>query len=331
MFADGPSGSALNGGVYKKLVADSTSTDNGLSTPVWVDTNNDGIADYIYAGDIKGNVWKFDVSDANAANWKVSYFGNPLFIAKDSSNNRLPITGAPEVRFHPLGGIMVNVATGIALSSGDFPNTSRTNGIFGVWDKPAFAMMDAATVATSLPRLANLQVRTLNNVGTDTTTRYITGSAIDWATMFGWYVALPVSSEMSLSNLTITNGQLLTVTVSPPPTRTGAATDPCFDNPIARLNAMDPLTGVPSILLGTTSVVVGSTTTTYNLATVPIADQKVRIAKDLVGKGSTQAGCASGALNCTAVEGASDQGKRLSTANDMGRIFWREIPGLKTR
>ena len=331
MFAEGPSGSGLNGGVYKKLVADGASTDNGLSTPVWVDTNNDGIADYIYAGDIKGNVWKFDVSNGDAANWKVSYFGKPLFVAKDSSNNRLPITGAPEVRFHPWGGIMVNVATGIAVSATDFPNTTRVNGIFGIWDKPAFASMDAATVATSLPSLATLVPRTLNNVGTDKTTRYITGGSIDWSSMLGWYVSLPESSEMSLSNLTITNGQLLTVTVSPPPARTGAATDPCFDTPIARLNAMDPLTGVPNALLGTTSGLPGAPSTVYNLATVPIADQKVRIAKDLVGKGSTQAGCASGALNCTAVEGASDKGKRFSTANDIGRIFWREIPGLKTR
>lgn len=333
MFADGPSGSALNGGVYRKLVADSVSTDNGLSQPVWVDTNNDGIADYIYAGDIKGNLWKFDVSDTDAANWRVSYFGKPLFIAKDSANNILPITGAPEVRFHPLGGIMVNIATGIAVASADFPNTSRVNGIFGVWDKTTFAGMTEAAVASSLPRANTAAIipRTLNNVGTDTTTRYITGSAIDWTTALGWSVALPVLSEMSLSNLTITNSQLLTVTVSPPAAKTGAATDPCFDTPIARINAMDPITGLPSTLFGTTSVTGNSGPTTYNLATLSIVDQKVRIAKDLVGKGSTQAGCANGTLNCTAVEGASNQGKRFSSSTDMGRIFWREIPGLKTR
>ena len=94
---------------------------------------------------------------------------------------------------------------------------------------------------------------------------------------------------------------------------------------------MDPITGLPSTLLGTTTVTIGGVSTIVNLATVSIADQKVRIAKDLVGKGSTQAGCANGTLNCTAVEGASDKGKRFSSSTDMGRIFWREIPGLKTR
>jgi len=52
-----------------------------------------------------------------------------------------------------------------------------------------------------------------------------------------------------------------------------------------------------------------------------------------VGRGSTQAGCASGSLNCTAYEGATSGGEnpRLSSSLSSGRIFWREIPGFKTR
>jgi type IV pilus assembly protein PilY1 len=36
-------------------------SENGLSTPIALDVDNDRITDYIYAGDLKGNLWKFDV------------------------------------------------------------------------------------------------------------------------------------------------------------------------------------------------------------------------------------------------------------------------------
>lgn len=66
--------------------------DNGLATPGIFDVDGAGTTDYIYAGDLKGNVWKFDLSSTNAADWSVGISGNPLFIAKDAANNLQPIT-----------------------------------------------------------------------------------------------------------------------------------------------------------------------------------------------------------------------------------------------
>lgn len=52
---------------------------NGLSTPQFLDVNSDGIPDFVYAGDLCGNMWKFDISNvsgnvplngiADANNW----------------------------------------------------------------------------------------------------------------------------------------------------------------------------------------------------------------------------------------------------------------------
>src|SRR5262249_54527639 len=60
---------------------------NGLATVAVVDTNSDGIVDYAYAGDLFGNLWKFDLTDANPSNWKVSYTSGtspaPLYVAVD--------------------------------------------------------------------------------------------------------------------------------------------------------------------------------------------------------------------------------------------------------
>lgn len=191
----------------------------------------------------------------------------------------------------------------------------------------------------ALPRgLTNLATRTLVNFNTAGTQRTVTGDAIDWTTKKGWVMPFNVSSEMGLNNMTIANSQLLTVTVSPAPAKTGVDSDPCTDTPVARLLGVDPVTGLPNGLL---SVQVEDTTGKYAipqyvtvvLASVPVNDQKGQFVGDLVGRGSTQAGCASGSLACTAYEGATSGGEnpRLASGLNFGRIFWREIPGLKTR
>ena len=98
---------------------------NGLSTPIAVDVDHDGVVDYIYAGDLQGNLWKFDVNCSNyskgsddlgcqqnssvnstskSANyWQVANGGKPSFIACDKNatpcaiGDRQPITAKPQV------------------------------------------------------------------------------------------------------------------------------------------------------------------------------------------------------------------------------------------
>jgi type IV pilus assembly protein PilY1 len=80
---------------------------NGLSTPIAVDVNFDRVVDYIYAGDLQGNLWKFDVTSSDPKKWVVANNGNPLFVAcaSNSSHNswhcdqgdRQPITAKPQV------------------------------------------------------------------------------------------------------------------------------------------------------------------------------------------------------------------------------------------
>ncbi len=51
---------------------------NGLSSVAPVDYDGDAKVDYIYAGDLKGNLWRFEPNGASA--WKVSFGGAPLFM-----------------------------------------------------------------------------------------------------------------------------------------------------------------------------------------------------------------------------------------------------------
>ena len=112
--------------------------DNGLSTPSVTDVDGDGKADYVYAGDLAGNLWKIDVTDANINNWEVAFSQGasiaPLFKAIGPTGISQPITSKPDVMYHPqYHGYMVVFGTGKFLGTSDFlDKTVQT--VYGVWD-----------------------------------------------------------------------------------------------------------------------------------------------------------------------------------------------------
>lgn len=115
-------------------------TCNGLSTPIAVDTNNDTKVDYVYAGDLKGNLWKFDLTAPDASNWEVAYRNGmkpkPLFQATAKNGIPQPITTRPDATYHCfryMPGYIVVFGTGKYLGSPDFTDSS-TQTIYGIWD-----------------------------------------------------------------------------------------------------------------------------------------------------------------------------------------------------
>ncbi|WP_262364776.1 pilus assembly protein, partial [Salmonella enterica] len=104
----------------------SASEPNGLSSPLPVDEDGDRVADYVYAGDLQGNLWKFDLTDNNSAQWGSAFkTGNkpkPLFQACNgtcSASTRQPVTMRPLAIRHPKGGIMVLMGTGSYFTNDD--------------------------------------------------------------------------------------------------------------------------------------------------------------------------------------------------------------------
>lgn len=116
-------------------------TDNGLSEPALLDEDGDRIIDAIYAGDLRGNVWKFDVSNASTSNWDVAYKTGstpaPLFKAIIGTTEQ-PITSPLEIGAAPAGqsGYMIYFGTGKYLGNSDIGPTATQTG-YGILDSGA--------------------------------------------------------------------------------------------------------------------------------------------------------------------------------------------------
>ena len=125
-----------------------TTACNGLSTPVLIDTDFDGKVDYAYAGDLLGNLWKFDLTHTNKDNWGVFYNTSadgtgdpkPLFTAKYDdgvhATSIQPITTKPDVIYHCSNdrlGYLVIFGTGRYLKADEYSDVS-VQSLYAIWD-----------------------------------------------------------------------------------------------------------------------------------------------------------------------------------------------------
>lgn len=200
---------------------------NGLSAPRLVDINGDQIPDVAYAGDMLGNLWKFDLTNKTASNWSVAFSGTPLYVAKDLNGVRQPITTAPGWLFHPNGGIMVAVGTGRSITVADRTN-NQVQTLYGIYDPTPVT----ATVANPLTNSNTITLGTDDNSvpagrsqlvqQTVSLTETATASNGDplWTVSSnpvpytgpgakkGWYMELPVDREAAVANMTWVHGLL---------------------------------------------------------------------------------------------------------------------------
>jgi type IV pilus assembly protein PilY1 len=129
---------------------------NGLASVAVVDVDRDSTADFAYAGDLFGNLWKFDLRDAAAANWKVAYQVSgspaPLYVAKDSLGNRQPITTRPQVSRAGNGAdLMIHFGTGKFLEPGDRTLANlKTQTFYALLDKNLLTTADLIADRTLL-------------------------------------------------------------------------------------------------------------------------------------------------------------------------------------
>lgn len=151
----------------------SLASPGGLSSPTLLDADGNGTADYAYAGDLDGKLWKFDLT---------SFTASLLHTTAPAQ----AITVAPVVRPHPKGGYLVAFGTGRILTAADATD-GAVHYVYGIWDK------DGTTVAADA---LLTQTLTETTFGGGDRVRTLTATAPDWNTHRGWKVALPAGERV---------------------------------------------------------------------------------------------------------------------------------------
>lgn len=184
----------LQTGALIKKIPTSTSTNNGLSTPALVDTNGDKIIDIIYAGDLRGNIWKFDLSKNNPVQWDVAYKSGstslPLFTARNASDQVQPVTSPLEVGYHLEGsvrkaGYMIYFGTGQFVALDDAAD-KKIQSLYGIWDKNDDSSSRIPETDRSVLQQQTITAETV----IPPFERTVSDHSVDWSTKRGWYIDL---------------------------------------------------------------------------------------------------------------------------------------------
>lgn len=203
---------------------------NGLASPAAVDIDGDFIVDYVYAGDLFGNMWKFDLTSTTPSNWGIAYEtdGNPQPLFKAcfgntcNSGNIQPITTRPQIVRHPTSnGFLILFGTGKYLEVDDNSAENQTTQTFyAIWDKRQDEL-------TPFNRSSLLKQEITQEVAVDGTNYRVTSdNNINWTNDLGWYIDLlsPNTTnnfgERQVSNSIVRNGRIIFTTLLP-------SDDPC--------------------------------------------------------------------------------------------------------
>ena len=205
---------------------------NGIATPTVVDTDGDSIANFIYAGDLFGNVWKIDISSSNPNQWDFAFkqgrTSQPLFVAQDSNGNRQPITIKPTVsrlQGDP-SGIQVYIGTGKYLETSDKTDLNVQS---------IYALRDTNTTVINSRSELRAQTILQEEDGVRVTSENLLANNDR-----GWYMDLIVDNnaegERIISNLVFRNDVIIFSTLIP-------TNDPCDFGGTGWLMELNAFTG----------------------------------------------------------------------------------------
>jgi type IV pilus assembly protein PilY1 len=244
----------------------------------------DNTVQYVYGGDLLGNVWRFDLSTAPVvasttnpqpqaseiatavSSWRLQ----KLAALVDSSGVAQQVSTEPELASIRIGNAdmrFVYVGTGQYLGSKDVPGVVGANAS-ATQTQTMYGLVDDLSTSTTNPVIyplrSNLKQQLFTTSGTTRTTSTLTSDNVVYSgtgAQKGWYIDLPVSGERINTNPALTLGVLYFTSNIP-------NSDPCNPGGSSWLNALDYQNGQQ------TSLGWGSTFLGNALASRPIPIQK---------------------------------------------------------
>jgi type IV pilus assembly protein PilY1 len=301
---------------------------NGFATITPVDLDGDQVTDYIYGGDLFGNVWKFTLNDSDSANWALDY---KLFSAcaanTCTTSNVQPITSAVTVGSARHSGQMVYFGTGQHLETGDNNGAVGGRQTFYAIHDAGSTVLRSQLLQQSIIEESSVTVMDQNGTPNDTTDDFSKDvplrktSNLHIISHKGWFLDLvPPSGERGerLTARPVLRGQKVVFVTSIP------AADPCSPGGDSWLMTLDSLSG-------------GRLSNTYdidNSGTYGAGDKVFADAGDQVVATGIKVDSGGGGATFMAGDGtdsvmlSGDKGvviKDLDQGKDIDRQSWQEI------
>ncbi|HMB57204.1 MAG TPA: PilC/PilY family type IV pilus protein [Arenimonas sp.] len=288
-------------------------TPNGLISIKGWDDDGDGDVDFVYGGDLLGNVWKFDLSSAVASNWNGASNRLVLFTAKDAANKVQPITGGLTLATDPTTfNTWVFFGTGQFLVGNDLTSTDVQT-----W----YGLIDGGATIAGRSALKQRQV-TYASGGLRAFDVPVPG---DMSGKKGWYLDLvnpPYGAtekvgERMVFDPIIIGGKILVESSQVP------SSDACSPGGTGYVNAIDPFTGgsvsAPFFDANGDGVFTAADTVTVGGSQVNVGSY------DPGGGMPSSPGVAGNFLVIDRSGGGKPVTLRFPPQGTTGRISWREI------
>ncbi len=212
-----PNTSNMGARVWRMTHAENSAMTYSFPTDVTaLDTDADGFADTIYAGDTGGRMWRFGISDPNPAYWssRIIFRSNP---GGDSTNGR-KIFFKPSVTFakvRVLEGDQVMTRTKPVLFFGSGDRAHPLNE--GVTDR-IYALIDKGQGSSTLiteSDLVDVTANTLQASGTTEAEVDTILSGLEAVDNYGWFIELENSGEKVLAPAVVFNKAAFFTTYTP--------------------------------------------------------------------------------------------------------------------
>jgi type IV pilus assembly protein PilY1 len=292
---------------------------NGLSNPGFL-TGPGGEATLLYAGDLQGNIWKFDltagINNANLADsvFQASGLRKALFVATTPSGTAQPITTTPQVVEANASGYMVVFGTGKYVEPSD-NSTADVQSIYGIWD----SLENSVTTYTA-PRSSLFQ-RTASLSGTSVvlstaTFAFGTNSSASPAQYRGWYINLPQTRERIAVEPALGIGIVAFSAAIPEGTCSGDGTGRRYClNPVFGTNQGCDTNATPGIPSGPKIIQYELDATSYTART-PSGRRTVTIEQKVLNSSTKITDAGNALVSSSTVQ---------SISIPAGRINWREL------
>ncbi len=199
---------------------------NGLSTATGVYGMDGKTLAYVYAGDLLGNVWKFDLTSSNPASWTF----HKLFTAGDGSGSQ-PISSGVTIATHPR-----TFKRWVFFGTGRYLTAEDADPLLSDTTQSMYGFMEDDGHTLDSGDLTQRTFRVTSDTVLGVEVRAFQANSPLPADSKGWYVDLPGEAERIVQDAQVVSGYLVTASMTP----TG---DACEPDGSGYLNALDAFTG----------------------------------------------------------------------------------------